>query len=219
MSNIMLLACKSQSNFDLTKVKLNEDKISDLISSEIKTATYNAGVSEGEYKYTSTGSDKILIFNNVNFSGENPDASYENKVTFYFNKKDSIINRYQLETLVTEQSNKLIEVLREKLGEPNYTGFSDEKNKQDSYPSEFIWEDIKNGLLYHISYTKQHYGMDSNLNVMPIAENYPALPGITYWEDFIIERKKRGNPNYTYQQFIIDETEHDPENVYNTYTK
>lgn len=52
-------------------------------------------------------------------------------------------------------------------------------------------------MLYHLSYTNQHYGIHATLNVLPIMKNYPGLPGITYWEDFTNEREKRNDLNFT----------------------
>ena len=215
LSCILLQGCKSQSDFDLAKIILNQDKISDVTPKNIKLATYDIGVANGDYKYTSTGSDKILVFNQINFSGENPKANYENKAALYFNIQDSIITRYQLDISVTKQSKELLETLKEKLGKPNYTGFDSEKDKIDNVPSGFIWEDIENNILYHLSYSKQHYGIDANLNVLPIMKTYPALPGITYWEDFTYQREKRKDSNFTYQQYLKENLAKNSDDIQN----
>ncbi|MFD1552975.1 hypothetical protein DNU06_15765 [Putridiphycobacter roseus] len=219
LSFTLLQGCQSQSDFDLAKIILNQDKVSDIIPKDIKLATYDNGVTNGDNKYASTGSDKILIFNQINLSGENPKANYENKAVVYFNIQDSIITRYQLDISVTKQSEELLKTLKEKLGNPNYTGFSSEKDKMDNLPSEFIWEDIENNILYHLSYSKQHYGIDANLNVLPIMKTYPALPGITYWESFMHYREKSDNTNYTYQDFLKERLENDPDNIQNKLSK
>ncbi|MBO0593935.1 hypothetical protein I2486_21255 [Cellulophaga sp. E16_2] len=216
---ILLQSCKPQSDFDLAKITLNQDKISDVIPKNIKMTTFDIGVAEGDYKYTSTGSDKILIFNQINFSGENPKANYENKAALYFNIQDSIISRYQLETSDTEQSKELLKTLKEKLGSANYTGFKSEKDKTENIPDGFIWEKIKENTLYHLSYSKQHYGIHATLNVLPILETYPALPGISYWEDFTFQRNKRKDSDYTYQQYLIDELENNPFDIQNKLSK
>ncbi|MBU2947015.1 hypothetical protein [Zobellia uliginosa] len=215
LSCFLLQSCKSPSDFDLAKITLNQDKISDVIPKDIKLKTYNIGVADGDYKYTSTGSDKILIFNQINFSGKNPKANYENKAALYFNTQDSVITRYQLETLATEQSKELLRTLKEKLGNPNYTGFRRAKDKIQNIPDRFIWEKNEENTLYHLTYLKQHYGIDATLNVLPIMETYPALPGISHWESFTSRRKKRKDPNFTYQQYLKENLAKDSDDIQN----
>ncbi|RPD91653.1 hypothetical protein EGM88_14525 [Aureibaculum marinum] len=70
-------------------------------------------------------------------------------------------------------------------------------------------------MLYHLSYTNQHYGIHATLNVLPIMKNYPGLPGITYWEDFTNEREKRNDLNFTYQQYLKEELANNPDNIQN----
>lgn len=219
MTTILLQNCQSQSKFDLMNVKLNKDKISNIIPKDVESNILDAGLSGGDYKFYSVNSEKILIFDNQNFAGKNPKAYSDNNVFFFFNKKDSIVTKYTLNIFTPKQGEKLLKKLNNKLGNPNYTGYSLAEDKVNNNPTIFMWEDIKNNTFYHIQYTKQNYGMEATLNVMPIKKVYPGLPGITYWESFTYERNKRKNANYTYQQFIIDETEKDSDNFYNILSK
>ncbi len=219
MTAILLQNCESQSNFDLTNIKLNKDKVMEIIPKDVESNIFDAGLSGGDYKFSSVNSEKILIFDNQNFAGKNPKAYSDNHVFFFFNKNDSIVTRYTLDIFTSKQSEKLLKTLNNKLGDPNYTGYSLAEDKVNNNPSIFMWEDIKNNTFYHIQYTKQNYGMGATLNVMPIKKDYPGLPGITYWESFTYERNKRKDVNYTYQQFIIDETEKNSDNFYNILSK
>jgi len=219
MSILFLYSCQSQSNFDLTNIKLNKNKISEIIPKDIDSKTFDSGLSGGDNKFTSTKSEKILIFNKENFAGKNPKAYSANSVFLMFNKKDSIVTKFTLNIFTPKQSEKLLKTLQNKLGDPNYTGYSLAEDKVNNNPSIFMWEDIKNNTFYHLHYTKQDYGMDATLNVMPVKKVYPGLPGITYWESFTYERNKRKDNNYTYQQFIMDETEKNSDNFYNILSK
>ena len=215
IATIFLQNCQSPSKFDLINVKLNKDKISNIIPKGIKSNVLDAGLSGGDSKFSSISSEKILIFDKQNFAGKNPKAYSENNVFFFFNKKSGIVTNFTLNIYITKQSEKLLKTLQNKLGNPNYTGYSFAADKVNNNPSTFMWEDIKNNTFYHMHYTKQNYGMEATLNVMPIKKNYPGLPGITYWESFTYERNKRKDSNYTYQQFIIDKTKKNSDNFYN----
>lgn len=219
MSILFLYSCQSQSNFDLTNIKLNKDKVMEIIPKDVDSKTFDAGLSGGDNKFTSIKSEKILIFNKESFAGKNSKAYSANSVFLMFNKKDSIVTSYTLHVFIEKQGEKLLKTLNNKLGNPNYTGYSLAEDKVNNNPSVFMWEDKKDNTFYHIQYTKQNYGMEATLNVMPIKKVYPGLPGITYWESFTYERDKRKDTNYTYQQFIIDETEKDSENFYNILSK
>lgn len=160
-----------------------------------------------------------MIFDQINFSGKNPKAIHENKAGLYFNTKDSVITRYQLKTLATEQSKELLQTLIKKLGNPNYTGFRSAKDKIENIPDAFIWEKSKENTLYHLSYSKQHYGIDATLNVLPIMETYPGLPGISYWESFTRRREKRKDPSFTYQQYLKENLAKDSDDIQNKFSE
>ncbi len=217
-----MLSCQSQSDFDIINIELNKDKVSTIIPKEIKTATFDAGLSGGNNKFTSISSKKILVFNGKNFAGKHPNAHSENSLFLFFNKQDSIITKYSVTLFTAKNDKKFIKTLKEALGNPNYTGFRTKKDKTDDKPLAYIWENKKNNSFYHLGVSRYENYNQLRLTVVPNPKNsqdIPAIYGSNCWSSFMYERTKRKNPNYTYQQFIIDAKKEDSDDVCSNLSK
>ena len=217
---LVLQGCQSQSDFDLLNLKLKKDKIESFIPEHIKHKTHpSSDITDGNY-VTGSYDKELLTFNQISFAGRvNPEQNYlRNDVRFFYNKKDSILEKYQLSIYTTDLSKKLLETLIKKFGEPNFTKYDTEKKEN---PDGFIWVDKENDYLYLLNYAMKKHGREALLTVVVNSQDTKILrlyPPFSYWEDFLDEKNKRKDLNYTYYQFIKDESISDDDNFYKKLT-
>lgn len=210
----MFQSCKSQSNFDLIELSLNKDKVNEIVPKDSKVRTYPLGITENAY--LSTKEEKLLTFNKVSLIGRQSQESKRgiNGVNLYYNKKDSIIYKYQVFIYSEKQAIDLLSALKSKLGEPNYTKYMRFADKEKNDFSALLWEDTANNRLYLLD-----YGLDgtekAKLEVKENSSNIKELNLIGsfgYWEDYLYARKKKDNPtSYTYQDFLAEKIKRDPD--------
>ncbi|WP_289044021.1 hypothetical protein [uncultured Olleya sp.] len=204
-----------QSNFDLTKLSLNKDKINDVITKDTKIKKYPLGNTNNEY--ISTKAEELLIFNNTSLIGrQNPDSNRGvNGINFYYNKKDSIIYKYQVFIYSKVQAEKLLSALKLKLGEPDYTGYMRLGDKEKEKFSSLLWEEKENNRLYLLNYSldeTEKARLEVKINSSDINElNLTA--SFSYWEDYLKVRNRKDNPNYTYQDFLDEKLKRDSNDV------
>ncbi len=217
----VLQSCKSQPNFDLTELSLKSEKISSLVP-DIKNKTiYPYGGNGTEYVITKNY--RFLNFNGVILIGRQSPNSKRgiNGVSFYYNKKDSIINQYGVSIYSEKQAKDLLNALIEKLGKPDFTSYMRVEDKIDDNFDALLWEETTNNHLYLI-----RYGLDGTVKAsLEVKNNSTNIQDLYltgefgYWEDFLLSRKQKGDTNYTYQDYLKDELKNDPENLANQYTK
>jgi|GEM_PF-3644876 len=212
---IIFQGCQSQSNFDLIELSLNKDKINDVITKDTKIKKYPLGNTNNEY--ISTKAEELLIFNNTSLIGsQNPDSNRGvNGINFYYNKKDSIIYKYQVFIYSKVQAEKLLSALKLKLGEPNYTGYMRFGDKEKDNFSSLLWEEKENNRLYLLNYSLNETekarlevkNNSSDINELNLTASF------SYWEDYLKVRKRKDNLNYTYQDFLDEKLKRDSNDV------
>ena len=221
--SIVMQSCNAQSDFDLTQIKLQKDKISDVIATDVKR-TVRPGGGGIDLEYLSIKDPKFLRFHGADLRGQqNPDNNNYglNGITVYYNKQDSIIFRYDIYIYSEKQAKDLLSALREKLGEPNFTGFRKPEDKTKNKFRTIVWEDLKKQELYFFEYTLDET-IKGQLKVIHNFKDINRLNILGFfseWEDYLYVRQQKGNINYTYQDFLKDENEKDPSNSYNMITK
>lgn len=212
---VMFQGCQSQSNFDLIELKLNEDKINDILPKDAKIRTYPLGITDNAY--IGTKAAELLVFNEVNLMGrQNPDSNRGiNGVNLYYNKKDSIIYKYQVFIYSEAQAIDLLSSLKSKFGEPNYTSYMRFGDKEKDDFSALLWEDKSSNRLYLLNYSldeSEKARLEVKMNSAIINELNLTAP-FTYWEDYLRIRKRKNDPNFTYQDFLAEILEKDSDDV------
>ncbi len=218
--------CKSQSkvNFDLSEEVLgNKTSIITSINS-VKFNKIPLPIGEN-YDCLRSYSKELLTFYNIDFEDTLvPDSNYgRNSVTFNFSKKDSIIESISINTYTKKSSKKMLETLHNNFGKENYTGFEDVENKKQGNFNVKIWETDKNTFFLEYKLQEMHEEVTQTSYLVVVANSnkfilnyYASYFG--YWEDYLLERNKKEDSNYTYQQFLIDENKKGNQ-VYSKYSQ
>ncbi|WP_010520520.1 hypothetical protein [Aquimarina agarivorans] len=210
--NLFINSCSAQSDFDLTDIKLNRDKIIDIVGSDSEKNA-DDDLSLGKRRLI-VKNNEFLHFNNVNFKGQqnpNNDDHGINGVSFTYNKSDFVITKYDIHIYSLDEAEKIIKTLHEKLRNPDYTYFGREK-RENKYS--LIWEDQENKILYCLKVSlnetsKVYLTVLHNFDDVLKLELHGPFNG---WEKYLYERKKKKNLNYTYQDFLEELKESDPDN-------
>ncbi|WP_034258709.1 hypothetical protein [Aequorivita capsosiphonis] len=214
-------ACTSQSDFDLTQLTLNGEKVNALVTKEMKNQVFPLGNTENEY--LNVRDDKFLNFNGTNLVGrQNPNSENGvNGVSFYYNKNDSVIYKYEIYIFSDKQARDLVSALNDKLGKPQFTHFKKPEDKDNNKFDALLWEDITNNKLYLLN-----YGLDGTVKAKLEVKNNSSdieelniIGAFGYWEDYLYVRKRKNNPHFSYQDFIKEDLESDPNSYYNAITK
>ncbi|WP_138940538.1 hypothetical protein [Aquimarina agarivorans] len=202
--SFLINSCSAQSNFDLTDIKLNRDKITEIYGPDAQKKGHDQYVSDGQKKLI-TKKSEFLYFNKVSFKGQqNPNSKHGiNGVTFTYNKKDAVITKYKIHIYSLNEAGKIIKTVHEKLGKPNYV-FRDWNDKNTNRNDKLIWEDQDNKTLYLLDIS-----LDSTSKVSLTAlYNFNDISKLelfgpySYWEDYLYERKKKNTQNYSYQDYL-----------------
>jgi hypothetical protein len=215
--SLVLQSCNSQSNFDLLKFPL-DTKVEDLSLNaiEVKKGSYYLGM---DYKTYKIYDSKFLRIGDLDVAGRiYPDKNYErNVVNFCFSKKDSVITSIEVNVYTQDEKIEFIKKLKETLGKPKYTSFNLRTTKKGEKIKEvngYVWENLyKNKTyffkLYKIRATSDPTFEEANLKIVSHSDEFlysKILSSFQYYEDYIEERERKGDLNYTYQQFVKDET-------------
>ena len=206
-------SCAAQSDFDLTQINLNKDKITDIAGADAKE--YADDRSE-EKKVLVTKKSKFLYFNNISFEGQqNPDNNDSgiNGVSFYYNNSDDIVYMYNIHIYSLNEAEQIIKTVQEKLGKPNYS-YRHWSDKDTDTNDKLLWEDQDNKILYCLDIST-----DSTTKVsLYVLHNFDditklELPGGPFgsWEDYLYERKKKKDTTYTYQNYLEELKVKDPD--------
>ncbi|QXP59708.1 hypothetical protein [Olleya sp. HaHaR_3_96] len=192
-------------NFDLTEVKLGETNIDDIINEKTEDNNF---VIDGN-KFRSSSSKKILTINNIELQNQTRDSSFSNYVSFGYNKKN-IITDYTLAYYTLKEDPKIVyNQLKEKIGPPSFKHFRSDYDKENKNYDAVIWEDKENNKFYRLRYHLwEEEGLrELRLTVLINSESDTEDPTYSgqpfyFWKDYINERKRLGNEDYTYQEFI-----------------
>lgn len=219
--SMVLQSCQSQSEFDLSSITFTEH-INTLPSANIKyKKIYNTEFVEPQ-SYYETYNNELLFFYGATLAGR--DNSMKNRVSFHFNKTDSIIGKYKVHTYTIKSSEKLLETLQKMLGKAEFTHFTSIKDKQANNFSAKVWENREKNITWFLMYSLREIDDKTikrgTLHVIDNSQVHfyeSMLSGpFQYYGDFIEYRKNHKTPNYTYQQFLEDERKKDktPDNNY-----
>ena len=221
LMSFILQGCKSQSNFDLAKLSLNKEKVSDIVTSEMKKQVFPLGETDNEY--LNVRDEKFLNFNGTNLVGQQNSNSKQgvNGVSFYYNKKSNVIYKYEVYIYSENQAKDLVKTIKEKLGEPSFSHFKKPEDKVNGKFDALLWEDTTSNKLYLLN-----YGLNGTVKVkLEVKNNLSNIKELNiigafgYWEDYLYARQRKKEPNYSYQDFLKEELEKDPESYYNVRTK
>lgn len=220
--SLILQSCTAQqSDFDLTQLTLKKEKVNQLIAEDMKMRVYPLGNTHKEY--VNVKSDKFLNFNGTNLIGQqNPNSKNGvNGVSFYYNKKDSIIYKYEVHLYSEKQAQNLLTALSNKLGHPQFTSYMRHGDKANNNFSALLWEDTTNNHLYLLNYSLNSTEK-AKLEVKNNSSNIEELNMMGpfgYWEDYLYKRTRKNNPNYSYQDFLAEMLEENPDNIQNKLSK
>ena len=220
MSLIFTSCTSQQSDFDLTQLTLKKDKVSDLVTKDMKVEVFPVSLNQ---EHVNVRSDKFLNFNGTNLVGQQSSNSKNgiNGVSFFYNKKDSIVYKYEVYIFSEQQAKDLVSALKKKLGEPQYTSFKSHEDKNNNLFNALLWEDLKNNHLYLLDYDLDGT-VKAKLEVKNNSSNIEELNIIGafgYWESYLHVKKRKNDPNYSYQDFLIEKLENNPNNIQNKLSK
>jgi len=204
---ILLQSCNSE-KIDLASIKLPINK-SILIKNEIdlKKSPFIYDSNLIAYVYTDS---KMLTYNNNDLSNSiraDVSATYcgKNYLNLLVNEKTKKIEGYQLHTYTKEESEKLFNSLKKKLGLPSY----DDNDKIDRH---IVWENEDEIYVFNIGYNSiiQNKKTDeANLIVLinQLDNLIMYLNSTTFYEFYLKERKrkKKNLKNYSYLIFAKEE--------------
>ncbi|KUJ63470.1 hypothetical protein AR687_01915 [Flavobacteriaceae bacterium CRH] len=211
---ILLQSCNSQKN-DLGTFNLPLNK-SILIKNEIdlnkRPFIYDPNLIAYEFS-----SSKMLIYNNNDLSNSiNNDVSEtycgKNYINLLVNEKVKKIEGYQLHTYTKEESQKLFNSLKKKLGLPNY----DDLDKIDRH---IVWENENEIYIFNIGYNSiiQNTKTDeANLAVLitQLDKLIMHLNSTTFYESYLKERKKQNKNLKNYSYFVFAQEQNNKGNNY-----
>lgn len=211
--SMVLQGCQSQSDFDLTEVKLNEQKVNEIVADE-GSFNFQELSDKGPF-YASSKSEKFLIFNGVGLAGRiDPESQRaRNGLNLYYSKNDSIVNKYQIFIYTYPESEKLLNTLMDKFGSPDYSHYKSAEAKASDNFDALIWEDQNNNRLYLLKYSPG-FTQKANLEVKVNSSDPKILNlhgSFSYWDDYLYERNKKDENGYTYQMFLEEEKAKDPD--------
>lgn len=214
-------SCTSQSDFDLTQLSLKSEKVNELVTKDMKKQVFPLGNTDKEYM--NVRSDKFLNFNGTNLVGrQNPNSKNGvNGLSFYYNKKDSIIYKYEVYIFSDQQAKDLLEALNKKLGKPQFTHFRIPEDKSNNKFDALLWEDKTNNKLYLLNYDLDDT-IKAKLEVKRNSSNLEELNIIGafgYWEDYLYARQRKNDSNYSYQDYLKEKLENNPDNIQNKLSK
>ncbi len=224
----ILQSCQSQSNFDLTQLTLKGEKINDIVSKDMKPVMYPAGVDKGgvikKYVNVKGGkANKLLNFNGTSLVGKQSLNSKNgiNGISFYYKTKDSTIYKYDVYIFSKKQAKDLLTALKKKLGEPQFTSFSTPEDKINGNFEGLLWVDNTKNHLYMFEYS-----LDQTIKAKLIVQNnswnieeITIFPPFSYWEDYLYDRKRKNDSNFSYQDFLKKELENNPNDIQNKLSK
>ncbi|OOV19520.1 hypothetical protein [Flavobacterium sp. LM4] len=204
---IILQSCNSE-KIDLASIKLPIHK-SILIKDEIDVKKHPFIYDPNLIAYEYTDS-KMLTYNQNDLSNSvdfDISATYcgKNYLNLLVNEKAKKIEGYQLHTYTTEESEKLFNSLKKKLGLPNY----DDNDKIDRH---IVWENEDEIYVLNIGYNSiiQNKKTDeANLIVLinQLDNLIMHINSATFYEFYLKERKRQNKnlKNYSYLTFAKEE--------------
>ncbi len=218
---IIFQNCQSQSNFDIADLTLKNEKVSELVSENMKKQVFPMGNTNNEYM--NIRHEKFLNFNNTNLKGrQHPDSNRGiNGVSFYYNKKDSIIYKYEIYIFSEKQAKDLLQALKTKLGAPQFTHYHMPEDKLNDNFNALLWEDTKGERLFLFQYSLDET-VKAKLEVKRNSDDIQELNlfgNFSYWEDYLYVRQRKNDPNYTYQDFLKEQLDKNPDNFQNLLSK
>lgn len=203
---IIITSCKP--NFDILELELNQTKINDIVNKNIELEDE----SMGGKTFKITSSEKMLIINNLQLKNQNLDSTRSNHLWIEYDKKDSIINAYQLVYYTQIGDPKVVfEKLKERMGEPDFRHFpiyshSFEESESNNFDAA-LWEDKENKIFYMLQYTLwddtirelRLYAL--NNNELNLEDPTFHIKPFYFWKDYLDAREEMDKPNFTYQEF------------------
>lgn len=196
MGILLLLACTPKNTIDLLSIKFGEDSAFKLLKGE-KYATYP--------NYVSTSSKKMMVFDGLDLTGYNSKKGMKNYLIFYYKKEDKTIFYYSVSLLDTEVYKKLLEVLIARFGEADYRDYRTDADFNNDKPYSYIWEDKKSKRLFiFVMYEPDNVKLNVMINPST-AQEIPGMANAGCWNDFLYERNKKKDNNYTYKEYLEDE--------------
>lgn len=202
----LLLGCNSQ-EFDLSKLKFPLDKNS-IINDNMVFKKQSFVFDQSLIAYEFTQSD-MLSFNGNNLTGsvdENSSTySGQNNVKLLVNENQQIVQGYQLQTYTEKESIILSNLIKDKLGNPNY-------DDDDKINRHIVWEIQNATYIFNISYQSKINSVKTVETVLYVINNDLEklvfhLNSITYYESYLKERKKQNKvfANYSYSIFAKEQ--------------
>lgn len=221
-TGMVLNSCGAQSDFDLKNIKFLEDKITEIAKPEQITQTFPIEGSDIEYAMLKNAEN--LSFYGTNLRGrQNPDSKRGiNGIHYYYHTSDSLIYKYEVYIYSEEEAVELLATLKKQFGEQNFTRLKHgPEDKSDDNFKALLWERQAEKVLYMLEYT-----LDETIKAKLIVHhNFEDIVKLNmigafgYWEDYLKERKKKNDPNYTYQNFLSDELANNPRSLYSKFTR
>ncbi len=200
---LLMTSCSSQKTIDLAEIEIPYPS-NKLLNETVTYKRSPAGLFIHLESYRTYDSN-LLNFNDTDLSGRLTTSKNkflnDNFLVFHVDPIKKTIPFFEIEILTTKQSQNLFKALLKKLGEPVYY-------RKDDEIFYGVWEKDTITYLFAHNYQSSINGIDTELSDLRIIDNtdkqlidrfYSA--GFQYFGDYVYERAKRNDPNYTYLQF------------------
>ncbi len=201
---ILIHSCKGQTNFDLTQIVLKKDKVSDLVSSDMKKQIYP--IESTDLEYMNVRDSKFLTFKGVNLEGQqHPDSNNGvNGISFYYNKKDNLIYKYVVYVFSEEEAVNLLNIMKIEFGIPSFQIFEGTNEIESNEPYGILWERETDKILYMLEYSENETikaKLTAQYNYEDIVK-LNILPPFGCWSDYLKERKSKNKSEFSYGDFL-----------------
>lgn len=211
LMNSLIFSCTSAQNIDLADIKMpySSEK---LLNKNYDFKKEEVGYFVNIQRHTSFNED-LLNFNGISLAGKltssNDNFLNKNYIEIQVDEEQKTIPYFRLKIFTTKQSNTLYKNLLKKLGKPLYY----EKNEEVFNGA---WEKGNITYLFSLNYKSSINNTATRISDLYIIDN--SINKLTdryysgnfqYFGDFVKERKKRNNPNYTYEEFAKYKSEED----------
>lgn len=168
-------------------------------------------------------------FYDINLSGavEKGRPYGTNNLSFYYKKETQLINAIKFTSYQTDLSKQVEAKIIEVYGQPNFTGFQNEKLKIEGVYSRKVWEDKQRGGMLFLELKRDSKIHDKSVleTIVCIVDSSDSIlvdyfcgGGFQYWGDFLERRNSIDDKNYTYQDFL-EEKKNNVSDYYNKLTQ
>jgi hypothetical protein len=201
---ICFITTFDKSGIDLLDVKLNSTKVDEVLK---RYDDYKDETMSGK-TYKVITSQRVLTINGVELKNQYVDTTFSNHVWLEYDKNNTI-KTYQLVYFTEKEKPRVVyNLLKEKMGTPDFCHFSSTHDRGKDNFDAVIWEDKDSKTFYKLEYSMW---WDENIRevrlvaIMNTKANLESLEFSPYtyecWKDYIKERNQKGDEIYTYQDF------------------